>query len=395
MKTKIAFLKSVLYCSLLAYGGPFSHYGIFLEHLVKKKKYLSEEELSELIALCTILPGPSSSQSIVAIGYKTGGQVLAFLTMLVWALPVIFIMTTLAVFYQYLSPDILNKDVLRFLIPISVSFIVNAAISINKKTLKDSLTVFIFVFSAIISFFFKENYVILLLIFLGGALALVKSGQKNTFNKIKLKPKWAYLIVFTLLATATFLQSFIDNVFFDIFSRFYRYGFLVFGGGQVLIPVIFSDMVENLKVVSQREFLIAYGVVQAMPGPMFSFSSFIGAMFLKGKITLQILAGITASVGIFLPGILLIYFVYPLWEEIKKIKAIKISLKGINAVAGALIFQVALSFLIKGSSNILSTIVSFIGLILLRLKIPAPFIVIGSILAGFLFWFYLAFLISS
>src|SRR5690554_5275501 len=90
------FLLDVFICSLGSYGGPEAHFGVFTDQLVTKKKYLTEEELAELIALTTILPGPSSTQSIVAIGHKVGGPILAFLTMLVWALPVLIMMTAMS-----------------------------------------------------------------------------------------------------------------------------------------------------------------------------------------------------------------------------------------------------------------------------------------------------------
>ena len=95
------FLKDVFICSLGAYGGPEAHFGVFTDQLVQKKKYLTEEELAELIALTGILPGPSSTQTIVAIGYKTGGPILAFLTFLVWALPVLSIMTLLSYYNEF------------------------------------------------------------------------------------------------------------------------------------------------------------------------------------------------------------------------------------------------------------------------------------------------------
>ena len=97
------FLIDVLICSLGAYGGPDAHFGVFIDQLVVKKKYLTEEELVELIALTGILPGPSSTQSIVAIGYKVGGPKLAILTMLVWALPVLIIMTTLSFLSKFME----------------------------------------------------------------------------------------------------------------------------------------------------------------------------------------------------------------------------------------------------------------------------------------------------
>ncbi len=89
------FLRDVFVCSLGAYGGPEAHMGVFIDQMVSKKHYLTEDELVELMALCSILPGPTSTQTIVSIGYKTGGPVLALLTMLVWALPVLVVMLCL------------------------------------------------------------------------------------------------------------------------------------------------------------------------------------------------------------------------------------------------------------------------------------------------------------
>ncbi|HQJ60345.1 MAG TPA: chromate transporter, partial [bacterium] len=98
-----SFLKDVFICSLGAYGGPEAHFSVFLDQMVVKKKYLTEEELVELVALCSILPGPTSTQALVSIGYKNGGPLLGFLTMIVWALPVLMVMTALSFLYQFLS----------------------------------------------------------------------------------------------------------------------------------------------------------------------------------------------------------------------------------------------------------------------------------------------------
>lgn len=104
------FLKDVLICSLGAYGGPEAHYGVFADQLVAKKKYITEEELVEFIALTGILPGPSSTQTLVAIGHKVGGPFLALLTMLVWALPVLSVMTLLSFMGQLLFNYNISED---------------------------------------------------------------------------------------------------------------------------------------------------------------------------------------------------------------------------------------------------------------------------------------------
>ncbi len=109
------FLTDVFLCSLGAYGGPEAHYGVFTERMILKKHYITEEELGEYIALTTMLPGPSSTQTIISIGYKVGGPVLALLTMLVWALPVVVIMTVLSFLYQFLVEHQISTDVLKYI----------------------------------------------------------------------------------------------------------------------------------------------------------------------------------------------------------------------------------------------------------------------------------------
>ena len=137
------FLKDVFICSLGSYGGPEAHYGVFTHQLVVKKKYLSEEELVELIALCSILPGPSSTQTIVSIGHKMGGSLLALLTMLVWSLPVLIMMTLLSFLYEFLAYMNISEEGLRYIGPMAVGFIIVASFHIGRKVIKDKLTLLV------------------------------------------------------------------------------------------------------------------------------------------------------------------------------------------------------------------------------------------------------------
>ncbi|MDD4743741.1 MAG: chromate transporter, partial [Eubacteriales bacterium] len=149
------FLKDVLICSLGAYGGPEAHYGVFTDQMVSKKKYLTEEELVELIALTGILPGPSSTQTIVAIGHKIGGPRLALLTMLVWALPVLVMMTLLSFLSQLMAGLNLSQEGLRFIGPMAVGFIVVAAFWIGRKVVTDPMTIVLFLAGAVTTYFVR------------------------------------------------------------------------------------------------------------------------------------------------------------------------------------------------------------------------------------------------
>ena len=344
-----AYLKDVLICSLGAYGGPEAHYGVFTDQLVLKKKYLTEEELIELIALTGILPGPSSTQTIVAIGYKLGGPVLALLTMLVWSVPVFVFMTVLSFISQIFSALHVSNDILKFIGPMAVAFVLTAAFNIGKKVMKDAVTILLFSFGLITTYFIHEPWIYPLVLLAGGVVSIFVSKEKNIWNHVKLDPPWRYLISFFVFAVGSLAMSLIwKNQIIILFEHFYRYGYLVIGGGQVVVPFMYSELVEISRFMTNQEFLTGYGLVQGLPGPMFSFAAYAGGMSARGNGVLhQILGALAGGIGIFLPGILLIFFVYPVWEKLKQIKGIRLSLKGITSVAGGLIAASGLLLLQK------------------------------------------------
>lgn len=382
-----SFLKDVFICSLGAYGGPEAHYSVFTDQMVIKKKYLKEEELVELIALCSILPGPSSTQTIVSIGYKVGGPFLAFLTMLVWALPVITVMTLLSFIYQFLNSKNISEAGLRYIGPMAVGFIVVAAYRIGVKVVTDKITIGLFLLGAITTYFIREAWVFPLVLIIGGVVSIITSKEKNLWNRVKINPPWVYLIAFVVITFGSIALTLLwDNKIVHLFESFYRYGYLVFGGGQVVVPVMHSDLVQVNQYMTNEEFLTGYGLVQGLPGPMFSFSAYAGGMAARGgSVLTQVLGALAGGIGIFLPGLLLIFFIYPIWENLKKIKGIKVSLKGINAVAGGLIAVAAVILMQKSGLVIDNIIVTLITMgLLISKKIPAPIIVVLSIVAGFI-----------
>lgn len=381
------FLKDVLICSLGSYGGPEVHFGVFIDQMVIKKKYLTEKEFADLIALTGILPGPSSTQTIVSIGYKFGGPYLAFLTLLVWAMPVITIMTLLSFLGQIFSDINISKNILRYIGPMAVGFIIMAAITIGKRVVTDKITVVLFIFGAVTTYIFRQSYIFPLVLISGAVVSVLSSKEKNLWNKVEIDPPWKYLVAFFGIMVTSFLLSiFLNNIIVILFEKFYRFGYLVIGGGQVVIPFMHSELVEVNKYMTNSEFLTGFGLVQGLPGPMFSFSAYAGGMASRGGgTTIQLLGAVFSAIGIFLPGLLLIYFIYPVWDKLKEIKAIEISLKGITAVAVGLIFITSIILMQESGFKIDNIIVTlFTILILYTKKIPAPLIVLGVLILGLL-----------
>lgn len=383
----LTFLLDVLICSLGAFGGPEAHYGVFTQQMVTKKKYLSEEELLELIALTQVLPGPSSTQTIIAIGYKIGGPKLGFLTLLVWALPIVSLMTLLAVLFEFFTSNNISLDFVRYVSAMAVGFILVAAIKINRKVIKDKLTIFLLLLSALTTYFIRDAWIYPIMLVLGGFLSVVTHHRKAIWTQVRISPKWIYLWAFIAFALGNFgLSLTISHPLIVLFEKFYRYGYLVIGGGQVVIPLMYNELVESFKYLSSEEFLLGFGFIQGMPGPMFSFSAFVGGLALRESGSLlQVLAGFISALGIFLPGTLLIYFVYPIWEQIMKIDVIQVALRGILAVAGGFILVAAVILLSKvGFDSLNITVIAFTTLALWYNKIPAPLIVLSVLTLGFI-----------
>lgn len=381
------FLTDVFICSLGAYGGPEAHLGVFTDQLVSRRKYLDETDLIELIALCSILPGPTSTQTIVAVGYRMGGPVLALLTMLVWALPVLVVMTILSFLYQFLAGQGISAEVLRYVGPMAVGFIILAAFRIGRKVVNDTPTALLMIFAATTTYFIRAPWIFPLVLVIGGAVAILLEKKGDIWNRVQIKPPWGYLIVFTLLALGSLaIEGITHYRLVHIFESFYRYGYLVFGGGQVVVPVMHSELVQMRQYMTNQEFLTGYGLVQGLPGPMFSFAAYAGGLAARnGSAIYQVVGAMLGGIGIFLPGLLLIYFVYPVWENLKQIRAVRISLRGINAVAGGLIAIAAVILMQAGGikpDNLLVTTLTV--LLLASRKIPAPLIVAGALAAGFL-----------
>jgi chromate transporter len=149
---------------------------------------------------------------------------------------------------------------------------------------------------------------------------------------------------------------------------------------------MFSELVEVKQYLSSQEFLTGFGLVQGLPGPMFSFSAYAGGMAARGgRAFTQVTGAVISGIAIFLPGLLLIFFIIPVWEHIKKISGIKVALKGIVAVAGGLITIAAVILMQKSGFLIDNLIVTVLtAALLFSQKIPAPLIVVLVLAAGFI-----------
>ena len=381
------FLKDVFIISVGAYGGPTAHLAMLIKTMVKKRAYLTEEELMELNALCQILPGPTSTQTITALGFRIGGPILAYLTLLVWLIPAFCIMTTAGVLMSHF--DEMNKSVefTKFIQPMAVGFVTYAAYVISTKIVKTYEAGAIMIISAILSFMLKSPYIFPFLLLGSGALTAVKFKEQPIEDHKKLKVDWSNFILWAAVFLAIALVGHFTKILpIRLLENFYRNGSLIFGGGQVLIPLLYTEFVEFKDYLSSEEFLTGYATVQAVPGPVFSFTSYIGALSMREYgIGGEILGSIIATIGIFLPGTFFIFFVIKFWEQLKKYRIVRASIEGINAASSGMV--IAAAFLLfqplePNFINMAMIIATF--LTLMFTKIPPPFIILAGLVAGFL-----------
>jgi len=357
---------------------------VFLNQMVSKRRYLSEADLIELMALCSILPGPTSTQTLVAIGLRKGGPMLGLLTMIVWSVPALLGMTLLSFLYSHLALRGLSTEALRYIGPMAVGFILLAAWRIGRKVATDQLTFLLMLASAMATFAIRSPWMFPIALLAGGLASIYADHSTGVWHRISVRPVWRYLVLFVLLAAGSLATAWLTtNLTADLFECFYRYGYLVFGGGQVIVPVMHNELVNIRQAMSHEEFLTGYGLVQGMPGPMFSFAAYAGGMAARGGTWLLQMAGAVAGgIGIFLPGLLLIYFVEPLWQDLKQMKAVRLSIRGINAVAGGMLAAAA-AIMLQHISGIPQLAVATIAMLVLRFTpIPAPVLVGAVLLAG-------------
>ena len=410
----IPFLKAVWWHSISAFGGPQGHLGMMMKTFVEKRKDLSETELLNINAFCQLTPGATSTQTLTLIGYKRGGVQLALITLLIWMLPAVSIMTVLSILVADQNSTVLQG--FRFIQPMALGFLGFAAWK-TLKTQSSFISRSLLSFVAIFTFsFFKSPWIFPIMMTIGAIAGILffhpnpqsVQWKKRTFS-------WTPFIIFAVVfLVAAFTsetarkQNWKDRTPYNLFENMYRFGSFVFGGADVLIPVMYEQYVvrpntARIKLNNQdaikidgETFLTGAGIVRAIPGPAFSISSYVGGLSMKTKgLPYQIMGAIIAAVGIFMPSFLIGIFFFPFWENLQKYPLLQKTMQGINATVVGLMLA-SLVYLIKdtlppyfdkpmGDSFAFFSVLIGTFCMLTFTRVQAPLIAVSCLLFGLLF----------
>ncbi|GEN55006.1 chromate efflux transporter [Halobacillus faecis] len=365
-----------------SFGGPVAHLAYFKDEYIDRRKWLDDKTYADIISLCQFLPGPASSQVGIAIGMLRGGLLGGMISWIGFTVPSIIVLVLFALLYQ--SFDLADANFIHSLKVIAAAVVLHALIGLGKKLTPDRPRIAIALVSALILLLYPSAWMQLLIILAAGLFgwkmfsSMVESKIQPfpvTFSK-KIGVVSLGILV-TLLTFLPILARNTESMLIQLFDTFFRVGSLVFGGGHVVLPMLEREVVPT-GWLTANEFLAGYGMAQAVPGPLFTFSSYLGTM-IEG-----IAGALVATAGIFLPSFLFLIAALPFLNELRKRPAFQGVLTGVNAsVVGILLAAfydpVLKSSIMEGADFALAAI---LFALLHFFKVPAWAIVLIGVGAG-------------
>lgn len=322
-----------------SFGGPVAHIGYFRTEFVERRRWLSDNEYADLVALCQFLPGPASSQVGMGIGLFRRGLPGSLAAWLGFTLPSAVLMIGFALALTQ-TGLVYEPEMFAGLKVVAVAVVAQALWGMGRSLCPERLTATLAVGSALLALTVTGVWGQLSGIALGAAAGVFwlkarDTATDGTFAGARATTGWVALMLFAALLTLLpFLSSQFANAYVALMDSFYRVGALVFGGGHVVLPLLQAELVPD-GWVSTDVFLAGYGAAQALPGPLFTFAGYLGAAIGAGPEA--VVLGLLALVSIFLPGFLLLLAAFPLWGRLRRQPPLRRALSGINAAVVGLL----------------------------------------------------------
>jgi chromate transporter len=382
--------RAFLALGLTSFGGPVAHLGYFHEAFVVRRKWIGEAAYADLVALCQFLPGPASSQVGMAIGLGRAGYAGMLAAWMAFTLPSAILLVAFAWGASAIDPE--AGGWIEGLKAAAVAVVAQAVIAMASSLAPDRERATVAVAAMIVAMLLPTASGQVLAIAAGGLAGLVwlrpSLPQIARHEALAVPVGKATAIVFlaifaVLLVALPLLVSWTANPVIVMIDSFYRTGSLVFGGGHVVLPLLEAEVVETGRV-GEQAFLAGYGAAQAVPGPLFAFAAYLGAVYIGAPSGLA--GAAIALLAIYLPSVLLIVGALPFWEGLRSAPLARRALLGVNAavvglLAAALYDPVFTAGVTSGRAMAIAA-ASFVALA--AWKAPPWAVVVAAGIAGFL-----------
>lgn len=314
---------------LTSFGGPIAHLGYFHEEYVRKRKWMDEKAYADLVALAQFLPGPASSQVGIGIGVARAGVLGGLISFLGFTMPSVLALILFATFLA--GADISTTGWLHGLKIVAVAIVAHAIIGMSKSLTPDAKRKSIALLALVVTLLWQTAFTQIAVIIVAGLAGwwLFKTHDESTTGSAKflLSKRTGTIcltLFFILLGILPLLRELTGSYWIAVFDSFYRSGALVFGGGHVVLPLLEQELVPA-GWIGNESFLSGYGATQAVPGPLFTFAAYLGAVMNGWQ------GGLFATVAVFLPAFLLIIGALPFWDVLRNQPTIKGAIMGVNA----------------------------------------------------------------
>lgn len=385
MKEYVHLFLIALRLGCTSFGGPTAHLGYFYDEYVKRRQWLTDAQYTHLVALCQFLPGPASSQVGFGIGVAKAGLIGGIISFLGFTLPSVLILVIFASLLQTSGMDMSWVNGLKI---VAVAVVLNAILGMAQKLIPDMKTKIIALFTLVVTVLISHPASQVLALTIVGLIGLFvfkhEQGETTQVRLFQIRRSVgisALILFFSLLILLPIANALSQSSWLAMIDHFYRSGALVFGGGHVVLPLLEGAFVGG-NMISADDFITGYALAQAVPGPLFTFASYIGTV-MSGW-----LGAIVATLAIFLPAFLLLVGVLPFWERVQNNTHMRKVLKGVSAgVVGILVaafYDPILTSAVHTRIDFVFAAVLFV--LLAYCKVPSWAIVILGIIGGVLLY---------
>ena len=365
-----------------SFGGPAAHLIFFKQKFVNHQHWLNEQQYAQLLALTQLLPGPSSSQMGMAIGYLKRGYLGAIVAWLGFTLPSALMMFALAYFIQ--QQDLFQSTLFSAIQSIVFAIVLFAFWQMFKSYCQTKLQYFLMCLSSVLLLLFSNSWMQFTIILSSALLGILvhkamstqqptphiqhQAQLSSTSSASRLHHHSIFwLMIFILIFIGLWLTSFFLHSSWSMTSfNFYKTGALVFGGGHVVLPMLYQDFVHT-GMISQQRFELGYTLAQFMPGPLFSFASYIGSFLSLSP--LPFFNALLTTLLIFLPSFFFIFTALPYWEKLVSNPYIQSSVTLINAAVVGFLLSILVPMAEKSLSNLQDFFTALLMLCSLKLNI--------------------------